>query len=90
MSGGASFSSSSRPLESEVSNAGIVDIDEFPVLEALPCFDKRKVGTPQTVNLNRVLLPTGEALSSFASTLHFMGGKLRHGPYGGCGRRGSG
>ena len=64
-------------MGSEVSNARVIGRDEFPVLELLPCFVKGRIGTPQTVNLNRVLLPSGEALSSFASNLHFMGGKLQ-------------
>ena len=77
MSGVATSSSSSRPVGSEVSNAGIIDMEVFPVVESLPCFVKGKVGTPQTVNIERVLLPTGEALSSFMSNLHFMGEKLQ-------------
>ena len=56
MSGGASSSSSSRPVGSEVSNAGIVDMDEFPVLELSPCFDKGRVGRPPVVNLNRAVV----------------------------------
>ena len=73
MSGGASSSgSSSRPVEQEVStrpvgaelfNAESIDMKAFPVVESLPCFDKGKVGAPKTVNLERVLLPTGESLS---------------------------
>ena len=43
MSGGASSSSSSRSVGSEVLNAGIVDMDKFPVLELSPCFDKGRV-----------------------------------------------
>ena len=77
MSGGASSSSSSRSVGSEVSNDGIVDMDEFPVLELSPCFDEGRVGRPPVVNLNRVLLPSGEALSLFAYNLHFMRGKLQ-------------
>ena len=77
MSGGASSSSSSRPVRSEVSNAGVIDMEVFPVVESLSCFDKGKVRAPQTVNLERVLLPTGEALSAFVSNLHFMGEKLQ-------------
>ena len=86
MSGSASSSGSSRPVGaevssrpvgSEVSNAGIIDMKAFPVVQSLPCFDKGKVGAPQTVNLERVLLPTGEALSEFVSDLHFMGEKLQ-------------
>ena len=86
MLGGASSNASSRPVGaevssrrvgSEVSNAGITDMKAFPVVESLLCFDKGKVGAPQTVNLERVLLPTGEALSEFVSTLHFMGEKLQ-------------
>ena len=50
---------------------------EFPVVESLPCFDKGKVGAPQTVNLERVLLPTGESLSEFVANIHFMGEKLQ-------------
>ena len=59
-------------MGSEASKAGIIDMDVFPVVEALPCLDKGRVRTPQTVNLDRVLLPTGEALSSFAFNFHFM------------------
>ena len=77
MSGGASSSSSSRLVGSEVSNAGIIDMEVFPVIESLHCFNKGKVGAPQTVNLDRVLLPTGGALSSFVSNLHFMREKLQ-------------
>ena len=68
---------SSRPVGSEVSNASIIEMKTFPVVESLPCFDKGKVGAPQTVNLERVLLSTGEALSEFVSNLHFMGEKLQ-------------
>jgi hypothetical protein len=49
----------------------------FPVFEVLPCFDKGKVGAPLTVNLARVLLPSGEALQEFASNIHMMGGVLQ-------------
>ena len=77
MSGGASSSGSSRPVEPEVSNAGIIDMKAFPVVEPLPCFDKGKVGAPQTVNLERVSLPTGESLSEFVANIHFMGEKLQ-------------
>ena len=86
MSGDASSSGSSRPVEpevsrrpvgSELSNAGIIDMKEFPVVESLPCFDKGKVGAPQMVNLERVLLPTGESLSEFVANIHFMGEKLQ-------------
>ena len=52
-------------------------MEVFPVVESLTCFGKGKVEAPQTVNLDRILLPTGKALSSFVSTLHFMGGKLQ-------------
>ena len=87
MSGGASSSgSSSRPVEQEVStrpvgaelfNAKCIDMKAFPVVESLPCFDKGKVGAPKTVNLERVLLPTGESLSEFVANIHFMGEKLQ-------------
>ena len=76
MSGGASSSSSSRSVGSEVSNASTVDMDEFPVLEWSPCFDKGRLGRPPVVSLNRVLLASGEALSLFAYNLHFMREKL--------------
>ena len=77
MSGGASSSSSSRSTGSEVSNAGIVDMDKFPVVELSHCFDKGRVGRPPVVNLNRVVLPSGEALSLFTYNLHLMRGKLQ-------------
>ena len=35
------------------------------------------MGAPQTVNLERVLLPTGESLSEFVANIHFMGEKLQ-------------
>ena len=79
MSGGASSSSSiSSPVGLDVSDATIIDINELPVLETLTCFDEARVGTPNTVNVKRVLLPLGEALSSpFAPDFHVMGGKLQ-------------
>ena len=73
MSRGASSGGSSRPVEpevsrrpmgSELSNAGIIDMKEFPVVESLPCFDKGKVCmyvcmviTYSRVWINRVRLP---------------------------------
>ena len=70
-SGGASSSSSSNAVGLDVLNATNIDMNEFPVLET-PYFNEGRVGTPNIVNLNCILLPLGEALSSFASNLYFM------------------
>ena len=40
-------------------------------------FVEGRVGTPQTVNLARVRLPSGEAVSAFTSNIHLMGAKLQ-------------
>ena len=61
----------------DVSNATEIDVEKFPMLEALRCFEEGRVGTPKTVNLARVRLPLGEAVSAFASNIHVMGEKLQ-------------
>ncbi|CAM9352687.1 unnamed protein product [Ascophyllum nodosum] len=38
MSGGASSSGVSNPVGLEISNATVIDVEKFPMLEALPCF----------------------------------------------------
>ena len=77
MSGGASSSGASNPVGLDVSNITEIDVDKFPVLEALPCIKKGRVGTPRRVNLARVRLPSGEAVLSCASNIHFMEEKLQ-------------
>ena len=77
MSGGASSSSATNPVGLNASTVTEIDVNKFPVLEYLPSFKEGRVGTPKTVSLARVLLPSGEAVSSFALNLHFMGGKLK-------------
>ena len=47
------------------------------MLEALSCFEEERVGTPKTVNLARVRLPSGEAVSAFELNIHLMGEKLQ-------------
>ena len=77
MSGGASSSSSSIPVGLDVSNATVIDMNEFClVLETIPCFDEGRVETPRIENLQRVMLPS-QALETFASYLYFIGGKLQ-------------
>ena len=75
-SDGASASSSSNNVVLDDSNATAIYISRFPV-QKTPCYEARRVGTPKLVHLDRVVLPSGEALPSFASNLHFMGGKLQ-------------
>ena len=65
------------PVGLDVSNATEIDVDKFPVLQTLPCFEGGEVGTPKTVNLARIMLPSGEVISLFASNIHFMGEKLQ-------------
>ena len=77
MSGGASSSKGSNPAWLDVSNATAIDFDKSPIFEALPCFVEGRVGTPQTVNLARVRLPSGEAVTAFTSNIHLMGEKLQ-------------
>ena len=76
MSGGAS-SSEGSPAWLDVSNAKAIDFENAPIFETLPCFVEGRVGTPQTVNLARVRLPSGEAVSAFTSNIHLMGEKLQ-------------
>ena len=76
MSGGPSSSGVSNPVGLDVSNA-TGDVDKFPMLEDLHCFEEGRVGAPRTVNLARVRLPSGEAVSSFASNIHLVGEKLQ-------------
>ena len=79
MPGGASLSCARNDVGSDVFNATEKDTNKFPVRKPLPCFEERRVGTPKTVNLDRDVLSSGEAInsSSFASDLHFVGGKLQ-------------
>ena len=77
MSGGASSSEGSNPAGLDVSNATAIDFDKSPIFEALPCFEEGRVGTPQIVNLARVRLPSGEAVTTFTSNIHLMGEKLQ-------------
>ena len=77
MLGGPSSSSCNNPVALDVFNATAIDTAHFRVIETLPCFEAGRLGTPQMVNLDRGMLPSGEALSPFASILHFMGGRLQ-------------
>ena len=77
MSGGASFSDVSNSVGLDVSNATEIDVEKFPMLEALPCFEEGRVGTPKTVNLAPVRLLLGEAVPAFASNIHLIGEKLQ-------------
>ena len=76
MSGTAS-SSEGSPAWLDVSNAKAIDFEQSPVFETLPCFEEGRVGTPQTVNLARVRLPSGEAVTAFTSNIHLMVEKLQ-------------
>ena len=77
MSDGAPSSGVSNPVGLDVCNATEIDVGKFPILEALPCFKEGRVGTPKTVNLARVRLPSGEAVSAFASNIHLIGENLQ-------------
>ena len=77
MSGGASSSEGSNLAWLDVSNATAIDFDKSPIFKALPCFVEGRVDTPQTVNLARVMLPSGEAVTAFTSNIHLMGEKLQ-------------
>ena len=54
------------------------DIKKVSVLETLlSCFDEERVETPKIVNLQRALLPLGEALSFLRLISNVMGEKLQ-------------
>ena len=76
MSGGASSSGISNPVGLDVSNATEIDVEKFSLLEDPPCFKEGRVGTPKTVNLARVRLPSGEAVPVFASNIFLIGEKF--------------
>ena len=57
----------------EVSSTNTIDTLQFTATETLPYFESREVGTPQVVNLDRVLFPSGEALSPFSLNLDSIG-----------------
>ena len=73
---GAFSSSSYNPVLLDACNATAIETDKFSVLETIPCFESAKVRTPKLVNLDRVVLPSEDAIS-FASNLHLMGGTLQ-------------
>ena len=68
MSGGASSSGVSNSVGLDVSNATEIDVDKFPTLEAIHCFEEGRVGTTRIVNLARVRLPSGEAFDPLRRT----------------------
>ena len=62
----------------DVSNAEEIDVETFPMLYTLlPCSEEVRGGSPRTVNLARVRLPSGEAVWVFASNIYLMENKLQ-------------
>ena len=79
MFGGASSRGGSNPVgvEVEVSNATAIDLEKYPMLEVLPCFEEGRVGTTKIVDLARVRLSSREAVSALALNIHLYGETLQ-------------
>ena len=74
MSGG---NSSSCNNSFNVSPAILIDTVQFNVLEMLPFLEAGKVRTPQKINLDRIMLSSGEARSPFSPNNNIMENKLQ-------------